>query len=95
MPLFTFVCKKCEYQFETLIDRDCYPKCPECGNDETEKQLPHIFFKVVGGETAARATTPTLRDNPDSVNVCARVAHIADKNTGESLGYSAPEVIVE
>lgn len=42
MPLYEYLCKKCEKKFETLVsfkNADDPVKCPECGSKETRKLL--------------------------------------------------------
>jgi putative FmdB family regulatory protein len=48
MPLFEFICKKCNKKFEALMFGKENIKCPECENDEILKQFSNfiIFTKV-------------------------------------------------
>ena len=41
MPLFDFVCRNCDHEFETLVrSQDTEPPtCPACGGRDLEKQL--------------------------------------------------------
>lgn len=41
MPLFEFICKKCNKKFENLVlnDKDLDIQCPACGAKEVEKQF--------------------------------------------------------
>jgi len=40
MPLFEYICLKCNHKFEELVmHSDDEVKCPECGNDLVTKQL--------------------------------------------------------
>lgn len=39
MPLFDYVCKKCNHSFETLVFNGETPQCPECRSKRLEKQL--------------------------------------------------------
>ncbi len=39
MPLFEYVCKKCNHPFEALVRGDEAPRCPECGSRSLIKQL--------------------------------------------------------
>ncbi|MBU8921439.1 MAG: zinc ribbon domain-containing protein [Bacteroidales bacterium] len=40
MPIFEFICSKCEEQFEELVSSsDSKVKCPFCGSARTEKQF--------------------------------------------------------
>ena len=39
MPIFDFICKGCQHQFEALVRGSTAAVCPECGSAELEKQL--------------------------------------------------------
>jgi putative FmdB family regulatory protein len=40
MPIYDFLCTKCEHPFETLVRATDTPVCPECGTDQVRKLLP-------------------------------------------------------
>jgi putative FmdB family regulatory protein len=42
MPLYTYHCKGCEAEFETLVRSDETPVCPACGSDDLERQIGTI-----------------------------------------------------
>ena len=39
MPIFEYVCKVCDHQFEALIRSKTIPKCPTCDSADLEKLL--------------------------------------------------------
>ncbi|GHT42092.1 hypothetical protein AGMMS49921_06470 [Endomicrobiia bacterium] len=39
MPLFEFICKKCDEKFEALIFGKENPECPKCKSTEVAKQF--------------------------------------------------------
>ncbi|MFK7736858.1 MAG: zinc ribbon domain-containing protein [Pirellulaceae bacterium] len=40
MPIYEYLCKKCESDVEILLrNSDEKPECPECGSKRLEKQL--------------------------------------------------------
>ena len=40
MPIFEFICKKCNKKFEKLVlSGEDKPECPECKNTDVEKQF--------------------------------------------------------
>jgi len=39
MPIFEFICKKCNKKFETLILGNEKAECPACKSDEVVKQF--------------------------------------------------------
>lgn len=45
-PPFTFICPRCSWQITVLpksdalvIGRDCYIRCPKCGNETVEQRM--------------------------------------------------------
>jgi putative FmdB family regulatory protein len=42
MPMFDYVCRKCEYRFERLVRGQERPKCPRCASSSLEQQ-PALF----------------------------------------------------
>ncbi|HSV29582.1 MAG TPA: zinc ribbon domain-containing protein [Candidatus Omnitrophota bacterium] len=39
MPLYSYRCKGCDHQFETLVMGADTPSCPSCGGGELERLL--------------------------------------------------------
>jgi putative FmdB family regulatory protein len=40
MPLYDYICQKCENKFEALVRKqDEKVECPKCKSEETERQL--------------------------------------------------------
>lgn len=39
MPIYEFVCKRCEHPFEELVLGSERTACPSCGSDELAKQV--------------------------------------------------------
>ena len=39
MPIYDFLCTKCEYEFELLVRATDAPMCPECGTSQVKKLL--------------------------------------------------------
>jgi len=39
MPIFEFVCKECDQEFEELVQGSTSPRCPACESEELEKKL--------------------------------------------------------
>jgi putative FmdB family regulatory protein len=56
MPLFEYVCRDCQHQFETLVTASRQPVCPVCDSRELEKQLS--VFAVGAKSDAGRAAAP-------------------------------------
>lgn len=47
MPLFDYICPKCQHKFEALVrNKDEKVECPKCKNEETERQLASPSFSM-------------------------------------------------
>jgi putative FmdB family regulatory protein len=46
MPIFEYVCQKCQHRFEKIVHGNARPECPQCAGVELEKQLS--VFSAVG-----------------------------------------------
>ena len=94
MPLFIFECPVCEHKFESLINswNSKNPLCPKC-ESETNRQLSIPVMVCSDGprSVSKKATTPIETKN----GVIQRFAHVADRNTGKSLGFKPAGVISE
>lgn len=55
MPLFDFVCKACDNEFEVLVRGSAAPVCPACGSAELERQLSMPNVKSEGTHRLAMA----------------------------------------
>ena len=55
MPLFDFVCDRCQHRFEELVSADEVPPCPDCKSAKVSRQLP-VF--AVGGASSGKAPLP-------------------------------------
>lgn len=57
MPIYDFLCKKCDRHFEFLVRGSNTPICPECASPEVEKQVskPAAPGKTAGIVANARS----------------------------------------
>lgn len=39
MPIYEYVCKSCEHEFETLVRKGDVPTCASCGGTDLERLL--------------------------------------------------------
>ena len=53
MPLFHFLCEKCQKQSEILLRGSEVPICPQCGSKRLTKQAS-AFAPVMGGSSASK-----------------------------------------
>ncbi|HEY6307877.1 MAG TPA: zinc ribbon domain-containing protein [Candidatus Angelobacter sp.] len=50
MPIFEYVCQKCEHRFEAIVLGSKSPKCPKCESKSLNQQLSRF---AVGGERSS------------------------------------------
>jgi putative FmdB family regulatory protein len=53
MPMYEYVCMKCEAHFEELVRGDQQVLCPQCGATKVAKQLSTFSMIGSGGQSAA------------------------------------------
>jgi putative FmdB family regulatory protein len=51
MPIYEYVCMKCESHFEELVRNGEAPTCPDCSSAKVQKQLS-VFAHTRGGVDA-------------------------------------------
>lgn len=52
MPLFEFVCRACDWRFETLVLGSRTAACPNCGSTSLEKLVSAFAAKTSGTSDA-------------------------------------------
>mgnify|MGYP001164737146 CR=1 FL=1 len=55
MPIFSFACRSCGQEFQTLVRSGETPECPSCASAEVERQLSLIAAPNKGGEDSGAA----------------------------------------
>ena len=53
MPMYEYVCMKCEGHFEELVRGDQVVACPECGETKVARQLSTFSMVGTAGQTGA------------------------------------------
>ena len=89
MPLFLYHCESCDNTFEVLQKmNDDTPHCTKCDSNKVTRQVGQMSFvlKGEGWSKTGYCKTPTPI-NTDSKGSMAGFAHVADRNSGKSLGY--------
>ena len=51
MPIYEYICRKCEHHFEVLVQGSANTECPSCKGKKLEKQLS-VF--AAGNNSGAR-----------------------------------------
>ena len=54
MPIFEYVCKECDHQFEALVYGSNKAECPKCQSKKLSPQLS-VFAVSAKGSTSASA----------------------------------------
>jgi putative FmdB family regulatory protein len=57
MPIFEYVCKKCDHRFETIVNHSTVVECPSCASQRLEKQLS-VFATSVKGQPVTKREMP-------------------------------------
>jgi putative FmdB family regulatory protein len=56
MPLYEYVCAKCEEEFEFLVRGGETPACPTCGSESLRQQLSVVAAHTSSQESSSCAT---------------------------------------
>ncbi len=52
MPIFEYICKDCQHEFEALIFGKQEAECPKCQSKKLEPQLSVFAVSAKGGATS-------------------------------------------
>jgi putative FmdB family regulatory protein len=55
MPIFEYVCSKCQHEFEAIVFGQQKAECPKCQSKKLEPQLS-VFAVSAKGGTASQAS---------------------------------------
>jgi putative FmdB family regulatory protein len=58
MPIFEYVCKECQHQFEALVFGKDKAQCPKCQSRKLEPQLSVFAVAAKSGAAPAMAAGP-------------------------------------
>ena len=53
MPIFEYICRDCQHQFETLVTASRTPVCPSCQSHALDKQLSVFAVSTAAPREAA------------------------------------------
>ncbi|MDR0956661.1 MAG: hypothetical protein LBL77_02210 [Endomicrobium sp.] len=67
MPLFEFICKKCNEKFEVIVSNNEKLKCPKCKSTNMTKQFSK-FATLKCSES--KSCQPSLKDEHKCNNKC-------------------------
>jgi putative FmdB family regulatory protein len=57
MPIFEYVCKECDHEFEALVYGDRKAECPKCHG---KKLTPQLSVFAVAAKGASSSATPSM-----------------------------------
>ena len=60
MPLYHYVCEKCEHDFEELVFGEEEVECPKCHSSKLERQLPLLGMPQVKDSFPSSCGDPSL-----------------------------------
>jgi putative FmdB family regulatory protein len=55
MPIFEYVCKECQHEFEALVFGKQRAECPKCQSKKLEPQLSVFAVSAKSGATTQRS----------------------------------------
>jgi putative FmdB family regulatory protein len=59
MPIFEYICKECDHQFEALVYGKQKAECPKCHGSKLAPQLSVFAVSAKGNSGSASAGTPS------------------------------------
>jgi len=73
MPIFEYVCKECQHQFETLVYGQQKAVCPKCESKKLEPKLSVFAVSAKSGGSAASMPSGPCGScgSPDGPGSCA------------------------
>ena len=57
MPIFEYICRKCDHHFESIVLGSREPHCPKCESSKLDQQLSR--FAVGGEKPTAASSSPS------------------------------------
>jgi putative FmdB family regulatory protein len=74
MPIFEYICKECDHEFEALVFGSQKAECPKCRSKKLEPQLS-VFAVSAKSGASTRASLPAgpcgSCGNPDGPGSCS------------------------
>jgi putative FmdB family regulatory protein len=58
MPIFEYICKTCDHQFEALVYGKQKASCPKCQATKLEPRLSVFAVSAKGASTPSRSAMP-------------------------------------
>ncbi|HYU48062.1 MAG TPA: zinc ribbon domain-containing protein [Terriglobales bacterium] len=72
MPIFEYVCKECQHQFEALVYGNQKAACPKCESKKLEPQLSVFAVSAKGSSSSSMPAGPCGScGSPDGPGTCA------------------------
>ena len=72
MPIYEYVCRECDSEFEELVQGSTQPRCPACNSSELEKKFSSFAVAADSLPMACEARGPCANcKDLRSSGVCA------------------------
>lgn len=78
MPIFEYICKECQHEFEALVFGTQKAECPKCQSKKLEPQLSVFAVSAKSGGSSQRSSQPRMAagpcgscGNPDGPGSCS------------------------
>ena len=72
MPIYEYVCRKCQHEFEALIRNDEKPVCEQCDSSELMRLLSVPAAHVSGGSSGISPANSEPALGPCGMGGCGR-----------------------
>ena len=83
MPIFEYICKECQHEFETLVFGRDKAKCPKCQSQKLSPQLSVFAVSSKGMSAKPAPRLPPARAAPAEIlGVPAHARSVTSTNSG-------------
>jgi putative FmdB family regulatory protein len=82
MPLYLYVCRACQHEFETLVRAGNEPSCPACKSQDLERQ-PSTFAVKSSERSRTAADRKIKRDSEAGWQKTMDIERAAEKHRKE------------
>jgi putative FmdB family regulatory protein len=72
MPVYEYVCKSCQHEFEELVFGSALPNCPKCESEKLEKRVSTFGLgqTIPGGARSPMAPPMSPAMSPGACGAC-------------------------
>jgi putative FmdB family regulatory protein len=64
MPIFEYICARCDHRFEAIVHGSTTPHCPSCDSDDLQKQLSVFAVGSSSGSSSGNSAGASFAPAP-------------------------------